>query len=106
MMKQGIDLRSLVIGLLLGICTILMAAQYQRTYGQSCQYQIVTAKSTWVIDTSTGDVWQIYGLYNETDTCSFKWYYAGNPSSKGSYAKDSSGKSDDCEEQERQTSSY
>jgi hypothetical protein len=93
MIKQGIDWRSLVIGLLLGICTILMAAQYQKTSGQNCQYQIVTSKSTWVIDTSTGDVWQIYGLYDENDTCSFKWYYAGNPSSKGSHAKDSYTKS-------------
>ncbi len=91
MIKQGIDWRSLVIGLLLGLGIVLMAAREQKESGQSCQYQIVTSRSTWVIDTSTGDVWQIYGLYDENDPGSFKWYYAGNPMTKGSNAKDASG---------------
>jgi hypothetical protein len=93
MIKQGIDWRSLVIGLLLGLSIVLMSAQERSDSGRTCQYQIVTARSTWVIDTSTGDVWQIYGFYDENDPGSFKWYYAGNPSTKGCNAKDFSTKS-------------
>ena len=96
MIKHGIDWRSLLIGLLIGFCIVLMAAREQKPSGQACQYQIVTSRSTWVIDTSTGDVWQIYGLYDENETGSFKWYYAGNPATRGSNAKDSYPKSS-CE---------
>ncbi len=89
MIKRGIDWRSLVTGLLLGLGIVLMASQYEKASGQTCRCQIVTSKSTWVIDTSTGDVWQIYGFYDENDPGSFKWYYAGNPSTKESGPKDS-----------------
>jgi hypothetical protein len=73
--KSSLDVKSLVIGFLLGLCILLAAAQVQ---GPS-RYQIATASSTWIIDKGTGDVWQLNGEYN---TNKYVWTYAGRPAGR------------------------
>jgi hypothetical protein len=72
--------KSLAIGFLLGMCVILGAAWAQSPPGPVLQYQLDTAASTWVINTGTGDVWQLNG---EEGTGKFDWVYAGRPPGPG-----------------------
>ncbi len=78
MAEQKIDWKSLMIGLLLGLVAILIAAQ-DRNAPESLpgHYQITTGASTWIINCDTGDVWQLTG---EQGTNKFIWVYAGKPS--------------------------
>jgi hypothetical protein len=79
MEKTGVDVKSLAIGFLLGLCLLLGAAREQSPEYPVPQYRIATATSTWVINTSTGEVWQLSG---EQGSCRFTWLYAGKPGIK------------------------
>ncbi len=75
--ERSIDWKSLAIGLLIGVSAVLLAAQDQRppeaVFGS---YLMTAGGSTWVINSSTGDVWQLTG---EEGTNSYTWIYAGKP---------------------------
>jgi hypothetical protein len=74
-----IDWRSLVIGFLLGACLLMIAAQAQTAKDPVGQYQIaISSNSTFVINTNTGDAWQLFGI-TSGKTTSYSWSYAGKP---------------------------
>jgi hypothetical protein len=77
-MIMRIDWKSMVIGFLLGACLLLIAAQAQKANDPIGQYQINTGNSTWVINTNTGDTWQISGE-TTSGTTRYTWAYAGKP---------------------------
>jgi hypothetical protein len=77
--KAMIDVKSLAIGFLLGVCALLAAAQVQKTPDPVQEYRIATATATWIINTGTGDVWQLNGEYGSGK---FTWVYAGRPTAR------------------------
>jgi hypothetical protein len=79
MRRAGIDVKSLALGFLLGVCALLGAAGERKPASPVQSYQIATASATWVINTATGEVWQLNG---EQGTNKFVWLYAGRPGSK------------------------
>jgi hypothetical protein len=79
--KKMIDWRSLVIGILLGTSVILIAAQSQKASDPGPQWQIATGNSTWVVNTGTGEIWELTGEAGSTEGSSqYKLTYAGKPS--------------------------
>jgi hypothetical protein len=78
--KRMIDWKSLVIGILLGACIILVAAQSQKASDPAPQWQIATSNTTWVLNTATGDVWELSGQGATSETAQYKWQYSGKPS--------------------------
>lgn len=79
--KRMIDWKSLVIGILLGTGIILIAAQSQTAGDPSPQWQIASGNSTWVLNTGTGEVWQLIGEAGTTEgTSQYKFRYTGKPS--------------------------
>lgn len=79
--KRMIDWKSLVIGILLGAGVILIAAQSQNASDPGPQWQIAAGNSTWVLNTGTGDVWQLIGQGGSTEASSqYILRYAGKPS--------------------------
>lgn len=83
--KYSIDWKSLIAGFLLGTGIIMTAASDRDADSQSGRYRIVTANSTWIIHTGTGDVWQ---LVSEQGSNTYQWMYAGRPSNKDQTGKD------------------
>ncbi len=78
--KRMIDWKSLVIGILLGACIILVAAQSQKASDPDPQWQIACSNTTWVLNTATGDVWELSGQAATNETTQYKWQYTGKPS--------------------------
>lgn len=85
-----IDLKSLAIGFLMGICVLMAAARAQDAPDPAPRYEIATASTTWVINKATGDVWQLDG---EHGSSAYTWTYAGKPTCKARSTQDP-GKSD------------
>ena len=78
--KRKIDWKSLVIGILLGASIILIAAQNQKASDTDPQWQIATSNTTWVLNTATGEVWELSGQAGTSETPQYKWQYTGKPS--------------------------
>jgi hypothetical protein len=77
--KHASDAMSLALGFLLGLCLLLGAARASRPPDPVLQYRIATGAATWVINTGTGDVWQLNG---EMGSDKFTWTYAGRPGAR------------------------
>lgn len=64
---KGIDLKSVLIGLLLGVCVILVLGAGNSKQADYGRYQIACPDNSgvcFVIDTTTGQVWQRFGSNN------------------------------------------
>lgn len=77
--KHSVDLKSLAIGFLMGVCLLMAAAQAQKDPDPVPRYEIATANTTWIINKATGDVWQLDG---EHGVSTYTWTYAGKPTCK------------------------
>lgn len=66
---KTIDIKSLLIGLLLGVCTLLALGAVNSRQNNTGRYQIACPDSQntcFVIDTKTGQVWQRYSRSSGT----------------------------------------
>lgn len=81
-----IDPKSIIIGLLLGVCITLISGAV--VPGESSKYQVSgTSDSAWLADTQTGQVWCIEKLDNQDDPDWIakertKWYDYGAPGAR------------------------
>ncbi len=73
-----LDWKSVLIGLLAGICLLLLMAQAPRK-DPADHYFLATGNSTWVIDSISGDTWELSGE-RISGVSRYSWTYAGKPS--------------------------
>ena len=66
---KSIDMKSLIIGLLLGLCAVLAAGAVGGTKYEVGRYRIATGQNYYcmVIDSKTGQLWHIQGASGSSD---------------------------------------
>ena len=72
------DWKSMLIGFLVGFCLLLLMGQAPRKDAVD-HYILTTGNSTWVIDSITGDTWELSGE-RISGVSKYSWTYAGKPS--------------------------